>query len=87
MIEGKEHVLNEKLKVLALKTCNNLGLTQGEKTDRFSTGEIFHSNTETRTYMHGTIIISPLLVKHENTNMHLEYLNKKFQKPYEKELY
>ena len=87
MREEKEHVLKAELRVLALKTRDSLGLTQREMAERLSMSENSYSDIETGAYMCGTLTTVLLLMEHEDANKYLEYLKKKFQELYDKELH
>lgn len=79
-----EKLLKEELRVLAIKTRNDLGITQKEMSKRLVMSESSYSDIETGEYMCGTLTAVLLLTEQKNPNEYLKELSKKFNELYER---
>lgn len=81
-----EHVLKQRLRVLALETRSRLGLTQKEMSELLSMGERSYFDIESGNYKCGTLTAFLLLVLQEDPNIFLDTVRDEFDRILEKEM-
>ena len=81
-----EHVLKQRLRVLALETRSRLGLTQKEMSELLSMGERSYFDIESGNYKCGTLTAFLLLVLQEDPNIFLDTVRDEFDHILEKEM-
>jgi DNA-binding XRE family transcriptional regulator len=86
MREEMEHVLKQRLRVLALETRSRLGLTQKEMSELLSMGERSYFDIESGNYKCGTLTAFLLLVLQEDPNIFLDTVRDEFDRILEKEM-
>ena len=86
MRDEKELILKKDLRELALKTREQLHITQKEMSELLSMKEKSYSDIETGVYMCGTLTCVLLLMIQDDPRIFLNQLKVEFAKEYEKEL-
>ena len=86
MRNEKEKVLKEELRVLAIRTRDNLKITQREMGRKLEMSESSYSDIETGESMCGTLTAILLLGLQPNPCEFINSTLSKFQKLYEKEM-
>ena len=86
MRDEKELILKKDLRELALKTREQLHITQKEMSELLSMNEKSYSDIETGVYMCGTLTCVLLLMIQDDPRIFLNQLKVEFAKEYEKEL-
>ena len=81
-----EHVLKQRLRVLALETRSRLGLTQKEMSELLSMGERSYFDIESGNYKCGTLTAFLLLVLQEDPTPFLDTVRDEFDRILEKEM-
>lgn len=81
-----EHVLKQRLRMLALETRSRLGLTQKEMSELLSMGERSYFDIESGNYKCGTLTAFLLLVLQEDPNIFLDTVRDEFDRILEKEM-
>ena len=84
MRDEKEHLLKNELRILAIKTRNDMGITQKEMARRLSMAEGSYSDIESGEYMCGTLTTILLLLMQDDPSFFLEQIKTKFSEQYEK---
>jgi len=75
-----ESILKGELRVLALQTRDNLGITQSRMAELLEMSETSYSDIETGVYMCGTLTAILLLMQQDNPCEFLDQLKKRFEK-------
>lgn len=75
-----ESILKGELRVLALQTRDNLGITQSRMAELLEMSETSYSDIETGVYMCGTLTAILLLMQQNNPCEFLDQLKKRFEK-------
>lgn len=86
MRHKKEGLLKEELRVLAIRTRENLHLTQNEMAKRLEMSESSYSDIETGRTMCGTLTTVLLLDMQDEPKDFLYDVRMKFERQYEKEM-
>ena len=84
MRDEKEHLLKDELRLLAIKTRYDLGITQKEMARHLSMAEGSYSDIESGEYMCGTLTAVLLLSMQDDPSIFLENIKRKFSEQYEK---
>lgn len=80
----KEHLLKDELRLLAIKTRYELGITQKEMSKLLSMAEGSYSDIESGEYMCGTLTAILLISMQKDPSSFLEYIKVKFSEQYER---
>ena len=83
-IEEKEHLLKDELRLLAIKTRYELGITQKEMSKLLSMAEGSYSDIESGEYMCGTLTTVLLLAMQPDPSIFLSSIKTKFSEQYER---
>lgn len=75
-----ESILKSELRILALQTRDNLGITQSTMAELLEMSDTSYSDIETGVYMCGTLTAMLLLMQQEDPNVFLDQLKKRFEK-------
>ena len=86
MRDEKELILKKTLRELALKTREEVHITQKEMSELLSMNEKSYSDIETGVYMCGTLTCVLLLMIQDDPRIFLDQLRLEFDTAYEKEL-
>ena len=84
MRDEKEHLLKDELRLLALKTRYDLGITQKEMAKHLSMAEGSYSDIESGEYMCGTLTAILLLSMQDDPADFLKQVKRKFNDQYER---
>ena len=84
MRDEKEHLLKDELRLLAIKTRYDLGITQKEMARYLSMAEGSYSDIESGEYMCGTLTTILLLSMQNDPSVFLEHIKRKFSEQYER---
>ena len=84
MRDEKEHLLKDELRVLAIKTRYDLGITQKEMARHLSMAEGSYSDIESGEYMCGTLTTVLLLAMQPDPSAFLTSIKAKFSEQYER---
>ena len=86
MRHEKEILLKNELRILAIKTRDQLELTQKEMARLLDMTENSYSDIETGGYMCGTLTAILLLAEQQDPNAYLQHLKAKFNELYERDM-
>ena len=84
MRNEKEHLLKNELRLLALKTRYDLGITQKEMARHLSMAENSYADIESGEYMCGTLTTVLLLSMQSDPSIFLDNIKIKFSEQYER---
>ena len=84
MRDEKEYLLKNELRILAIKTRYDMGITQKEMARHLSMAEGSYSDIESGEYMCGTLTTILLLLMQDDPTFFLEEIKRKFSEQYEK---
>lgn len=74
-----ESILKSELRILALQTRDNLGITQSAMAELLEMSDTSYSDIETGVYMCGTLTAMLLLMQQDDPNIFLDQLKKRFE--------